>query len=218
MKIDKLLSPTKIKSFLNCKYLIVNDFYKEEKGLKKKDITKTNEIRFKKGFEHEDNYFEDLKKKYKKTINLKNPKKSQEERYQETLKAMKDGYDVIRSGFFIDGDWIGETDFLIRTDKKKSNFGDYSYEVYDTKNTKKAKTEHVIQVGVYCIMLEKIQGVKPDEFHIVLKDFKIETIKLKNVYNYILFNKDRYQNFLSDHSLKEFVLFFQFHSISLVLA
>ena len=198
MKANKFLSPTKIKSFLNCKYLIVNDFYKEEKGLKKKDITKTNEIRFKKGFEHEDNYFEDLKKKYKKTINLKNSKTSQEERYQETLKAMKDGYDVIRSGFFIDGDWIGETDFLIRTDKKKSNFGDYSYEVYDTKNTKKAKTEHVIQVGVYCIMLEKIQGVKPDEFHIVLKDFKIETIKLNNVYNYILFNKDRYQNFLKN--------------------
>lgn len=193
-----LLSPTKIKSFLNCKYTVVNDFYKEERGLKKKDISKTNELRFKKGFEHEDKYFETLKKKYKKTINVKNPKKNQKERYQDTIKAMKEGYDVIRGGFFFDGDWIGETDFLIKTDKKKSNLGDYSYEVYDTKNTKKAKNDHVIQVGVYCIMLEKIQGVLPDEFHIVLKECKVETIKLKNVYNYVLFNKDRYQNFIEN--------------------
>ena len=71
-------------------------FHAEERGLKKKVISKTDELRFKKGFEHEDKYFETLKKKYKKTINVKNPKKNHKERYQDTIKAMKEGYDVIR--------------------------------------------------------------------------------------------------------------------------
>ena len=198
MSIKSLFSPSKIKSFLNCKYILVNDFYKDEKDLKKKKISKTNELRFKKGFDHEDKYFALLKKKYKKTINLRDPKKKNEERFKETIDAMKKGYDVIRSGFFIDEDWIGETDFLIKTDKKKSKLGDYSYEIYDTKNSNKVRDDHVIQVGVYCVMLEKIQGVLPEKFYIVLKDHHIEPIKLSNVYNYVLFNKDRFQNYIEN--------------------
>ena len=73
MSIKSLFSPSKIKSFLNCKYILVNDFYKEEKDLKKKKISKTNELRFKKGFDHEDEYFALLKKKIQKNNQFKRP-------------------------------------------------------------------------------------------------------------------------------------------------
>ena len=63
--------------------------------------------------------------------------------------------------------------FLIINKDLKSKFGDYSYEVIDTKNSNKPKPDHIIQLGMYTYMLEEAQGILPKRFTIVLKD-KIE--------------------------------------------
>ena len=84
---------------------------------------------------------------------------------------MKEGFEVIRGGVLKDKEWFGETDFLIR-ENTKSKFGDYSYVVYETKNTNKTKVDHIIQAGVYCDMLEQAQGLRPKTFSIVLTSQK----------------------------------------------
>ena len=48
-------------------------------------------------------------------------------------------------------------ELLIILKNLKSKFGDYSYEVIDTKNTSRVKVDHVIQVGMYTYLLEQIQ-------------------------------------------------------------
>ena len=122
----KFFTPTKIKNFLNCKYIVYNEFYKKDLGISKKQKTKNDELRLKKGNEHEDNYFLQLKKKYKKTIDLKKNNLDYSKRFKETLMAMQDGYEVIRGGVLIQEDWVGETDFLIKTTDLKSKLINFS--------------------------------------------------------------------------------------------
>ena len=48
---------------------------------------------------------------------------------------MKEGWEVIHGGYLKRGKWRGEFDFLIINRDLKPKFGDYSYEVIDTKNS-----------------------------------------------------------------------------------
>ena len=162
------------KNYLNCKYKIYNEFYQEKLGLKRREDSESDKLRFAKGIQFENNYFEELKKKYSKVIDLKrNDKKTtQEDIAKKTIECMKEGYEVIRGGYLIDEKWKGEFDFLEINKKIKSKLGNYSYEVSDTKNTSKVKSDHIFQVVIYDNLLEKIQGVKSKDFHIILKEMK----------------------------------------------
>ena len=56
-------TPSFFKKYLQCKYIIFNEHNEEKLGLKRKEITKSDDLRFKKGFKHEKEYFNFLKKK-----------------------------------------------------------------------------------------------------------------------------------------------------------
>ena len=185
-----------IKNYLNCEYIIFNEINEKKLNLKKKDKTISSELRFKKGNIHEDNYLQLLKSKYKKVIDIKNLKISREEKFDKTISCMKEGYEIIRGGYLKKDKWIGEFDFLEINKKLPSKFGNYSYEVLDTKNTSKAKTDHIIQIGMYTFLLESIQGVLPKIFTIVLKDMKKEVVQLNQVYEFFKINKEKYEHFV----------------------
>ena len=185
-----------IKNYLNCEYIIFNEINEKKLNLKKKEKTISSELRFKKGNIHEDNYLQLLKSKYKKVIDIKNLKISREEKFDKTISCMKEGYEIIRGGYLKKDKWIGEFDFLEINKKLPSKFGDYSYEVLDTKNTSKAKTDHIIQIGMYTFLLESIQGVLPKIFTIVLKDMKKEVVQLNQVYEFFKINKEKYEHFV----------------------
>ena len=108
---------------------------------------------------------------------------------------MKLGFDIIRGGYLKDGNGMENLIFL-RKQNIKSNFGDYSYEVIDTKNTLGVKTDHIIQVGMYSYLLEKAQGVLPKSFYILLKDSKKEEIKLSQVGDFFKESKIQYEDFI----------------------
>ena len=185
-----------IKNYLNCEYIIFNEINEKKLNLKKKEKTISSELRFKKGNIHEDNYLQLLKSKYKKVIDIKNLKISREEKFDKTISCMKEGYEIIRGGYLKKDKWIGEFDFLEINKKLPSKFGNYSYEVLDTKNTSKAKTDHIIQIGMYTFLLESIQGVLPKIFTIVLKDMKKEVVQLNQVYEFFKINKEKYEHFV----------------------
>ena len=191
-----LYSPSMIKNYLNCEYIIFNEINEKKLNLKKKEKTISSELRFKKGNIHEDNYLQLLKSKYKKVIDIKNLKISREEKFDKTISCMKEGYEIIRGGYLKKDKWIGEFDFLEINKKLPSKFGNYSYEVLDTKNTSKAKTDHIIQIGMYTFLLESIQGVLPKIFTIVLKDMKKEVVQLNQVYEFFKINKEKYEHFV----------------------
>ena len=81
-------------------------------------------------------------------------------RFNETIRAMEKGYDLIYHAYLVDGDLRGEADFLIKCDTP-SDLGDYSYEVYDTKITRNLRPRHVTQITAYSDMLGKIQKLLP---------------------------------------------------------
>lgn len=109
---------------------------------------------------------------------------------------MKEGYEVIRGGYFIDNKWKGEFDFLEINRNVKSKLGDYSYDVLDTKNTNKVKPDHIFQVAIYAELLEKVQGIQSKNFYIVLKQMKKEGMKLNSVSDFVQMQKKKFEKFI----------------------
>ena len=58
------------------------------------------------------------------------------------------------------GNLAGFADFLIKVDKP-SDLGNYSYEVSDTKLSRKAKAKFLVQLSFYSKLLAAVQGVAP---------------------------------------------------------
>ena len=193
-----LYSPSILKSYLSCKYIIFNEVNEKKLNLKKIELTKNDQLRLEKGNIHEKNYLKELKKKYKKVIDLKKSDLSKDEKVSKTIQAMKEGWEVIHGGYLKRDKWRGEFDFLIINKNFKSKFGDYSYEVIDTKNSNKPKPDHVIQLGMYTYMLEGTQGVLPKKFTIVLKDLVREDVQVNQVNEFFKTHRENYEKFASN--------------------
>ena len=181
--------------FINCRHIILNEF--KNKKSTDEERTISEKLRLEKGLLHELNYFKELSKKYKKIKNIKNLKNlSRKEKISETIKALNNGYELIYGGWLQSDKWSGEIDFLEINTKKKSNLGNWSYEVIDTKYSSRVKSDHIYQVSLYSFLINEAQGFLPENFYILLKDKSKEAIKLKDVYETFLVHKTSYENFI----------------------
>ena len=189
-------SPTMLVNYVNLKHFITDEFGDEILNLKKSERTIAENLRLEKGLIHEKDYFNELSKKYKKIKNIKKLKDlSKEEKIKETIQALKNGYELVYGGWLASGNWRGELDFLEINKTVKSNFGDWSYEITDTKNTSKVKKDHIYQISLYSFLLKEAQGILPKNFYILLKDKKKEIVRLSEVYDIFLEQKLSFENF-----------------------
>ncbi len=193
-----LFSPTMLKKYLGCKYIIFNEINEKKLNLKKIELNINDKLRFEKGNQHEKNYLKELKKKYKKVLDLKKPDLTREEKISKTIQAMKEGWEIIHGGWLKKDKWTGEFDFLIINKELKSKFGDYSYEVIDTKYSNKPKPDHIIQLGMYTYMLENTQGVLPKRFTIVLKNMVREDVQVNQVNEFFKIHRENYEKFVGN--------------------
>ena len=192
-------SPTMLVNFINYKHFITDEFNEKIFNLKKSEKTIVDNLRIEKGLIHEEEYFNELKKKYKKVKNIKKLKNlSKEEKIKETISALKGGYELIYGGWLASENYIGECDFLEINKHVNSDLGSWSYEVTDTKNSSKVKKEHIYQVSLYSYLLKQAQGTLPQNFYILLKDKKKEVIKLKEVFDIFLLHKKNFENFIKN--------------------
>ena len=83
---------------------------------------------------------------------------------QATLAAMQLGADVVYQAALSLLPFTGYADFLVKVEGK-SRFGDFYYQVWDTKLAKTLKPYVVVQLCCYAEMLEALQGRRPT--HIV---------------------------------------------------
>lgn len=111
-----------------------------------------------KGFEHEARVVEALRARYGEVVEITN-QGSPDQCMQLTLDAMAAGAPVIFQAALTDGRWIGYPDFLVRKAAKED--GVWRYEPEDAKLAKKAKAEHLLQLGVYGALLEHVTGHRP---------------------------------------------------------
>jgi predicted RecB family nuclease len=197
-----LHSPTMLKNYLSCEYIVYNEKNEKDLGLTRKERSASDAARLNKGNEHEKIVFNEFKKKFKNIADIKNKKISREDKISETLKAIKEGADLIYGGFLNYDEWIGEFDFLIKDPNIKTEFGNYGYEIVDAKNTTKPKADHIVQLGMYSLMLEHHQKQMPQYVSIALKDNIIERIKTSEIYEFFNYNKDKYEEFLKKKLIK----------------
>ena len=116
-----------------------------------------------KGEEFEKGYINQLRESGKTVVEIS--RGNAEEAVVKTLNAMRQGVDVIYQARLELDAWNGWADFLIKVEKQ-SKFGDWSYEVMDTKLSKETRAGAILQISLYSEMLEQLQGCKPEFMHI----------------------------------------------------
>lgn len=128
------------------------------------------EVLEKRGREHEAAYVKFLESKGLSTIDLRG------KGLKDTLLAMAKGVDIIVQVTLGDSKWLGTTDILSKV-PGKSKFGEWSYEIQDTKLAQNTKATTVLQLCVYTDLLSKIQESTPVRMHVIKpgEDFPAET-------------------------------------------
>ena len=108
---------------------------------------------------------------------------TQEKKRESTLKAMQDGVEVIVQARLEKAPFAGYADFLLKV-PGTSLFGDYRYEVWDSKLSKSSKASFLIQLCCYADMLEAIQGVLPPQVVVVLGNGDLSLNRTSDFYYY----------------------------------
>ena len=192
------ISPSDLNNFVSCKYHAFNDLNEHVKKLKKKDPSEDMKLWRRYGDEHEAKHLKLLKEKYSNNITI-DPTKSDEDRFNNTIDAIKKGFDLIYKAYFIEDQFRGEADFLIKTNVK-SDLGDYSYEVYDTKVTKNLKPKHVLQITAYSYLISKITGVLPKQMYLIDGKSEYHTYKVHEFLDYFNFTKNKFEDFIKEEN------------------
>jgi len=134
-----------------------------------------------KGLAHEDNFTETLKAEGHQVLETK--RATVKQMANATIRAMQEGREIITQGYLVHERFAGFADFLVKV-PGASGLGDYHYEVWDTKLSKKLKPYFAIQLCCYADMLEQIQGVRPQYITVVLGDDERKRLSVDHYFVY----------------------------------
>ncbi len=136
-----------------------------------------------KGIAHEDSLAAQFEEKGFTVLNLANEKT--DKLAEPTLRAMQDGVDVIAQARLAKDEFAGFADFLVKV-PGSSDFGDFHYEIWDTKLARSVKPTFVIQLCCYAEMLEVIQGVLPKNIVVALGSKEEIRLRTSDYFHYYL--------------------------------
>ncbi len=112
-----------------------------------------------------------------------------------TFTAMQNGIDIIYQANLELLPFRGYADFLVKVEGQ-SIFGDYHYEVWDSKLAKTVKPYFLIQLCSYAEMLEAIQGRRPEYITVILGNQEHKRFRTADYYYF--YQKLKY-HFLTTH-------------------
>ena len=163
------LSATDLSNFLGCRHRTALDI---AAALSKRTRPRFHDplfdILIKRGVEHEKSYVDSLRAQEQTIVDLSHIE-HRDDLVLQTIEAMRRGVDAIVQGGLRDGRWFGKPDVLCRV-LKPSEFGDWSYEIIDTKLSRETRGGTILQLGLYSEMLRLAQSVEPEYFHVVTPD------------------------------------------------
>ncbi len=192
-----IYSASDLVNYLLCPSVTAYDIQNLESPLQKTPDDDYVKILQQKGFEHENNYFEELSQNFPNVVDIaSSSKNSNETALKDTRKALESGMDIIFQAFLKDEDRIGHIDFLRKVDKP-SVLGAYSYEVIDTKLAKSATPKFIIQLCFYSDLLQRFQGELPENIHLKLGDGSYQSFRLKEYYAYYSSVLSRFKKFIT---------------------
>jgi predicted RecB family nuclease len=200
---DFILSPSDLTVFLACEHCTRLDIA-AARGERKKPVRDDPELDVitSRGGEHELRYLQHLKERGLEVAEIHTEARGPSgwrQAEEMTLAALRRGVDAIYQATFFDGRWLGFADFLCRVDGE-SSLGAFRYEVEDTKLARQVKASALLQTCAYSEFLAPIQGVSPDQVHIVLGDMTRRSFPLREYGAYYRAVKRRFEDTIADPS------------------
>ncbi len=135
------------------------------------------ELLVRRGTEHERKYVQLLIDQGKRVVEIPRPPQvSFLEARELSAAAMREGADAIVQAFLGDQTWAGFADILERAEIGPTRFGSWGYEIVDTKLARRVHPHVILQLGVYCELLDDLQGLVTERMHVILGDGSRQTI------------------------------------------
>src|SRR3954467_3275289 len=146
------LSPSDLNNFLACRHLTSLDLRRARGEITLDKAPRPDAALIaEKGQRHEEAFLDVLRAEGKQVVaiptldgNGTDPHTSA----HATERAMRAGAEVVYQAAFLDDDWIGYADFVIRVDEP-SDLGGWSYEAFDTKLARYPKPYFILQLAFY---------------------------------------------------------------------
>lgn len=173
------LSATDLVGHLNCGHLTGLDMQVVSGALQKPHHwDPLLEILRERGFIHEKAFIDHLTQTGIPSIKIEGVDIT-DDTVAQTKAAMESGIEVIIQGALRQGRWSGRADILRRVEKP-SRFGDWSYEIIDTKLARETKGGTVLQLCLYSDLLSQEQQCQPDYAYVVVpwSDFEPQSFRV----------------------------------------
>lgn len=188
-----LFSPTDLVNFLGCYHAIVLQLRSFSEAIQADDPSETDILLQRMGLAHETSYLQALEDQGK-TVARIPVNVPAAERIRQTSEAIRAGFDVVYQAALVQSQWGGFADFLIRTEQR-SDLGDFSYEVTDTKLARSPDPKHLVQLCVYSDLVAAIQGIAPCQTHLVLGDGQRVSFRVEDFASYVRHARKRFEVF-----------------------
>lgn len=190
----RLYSASDLVNFLGCAHATALDLRQLRAPVARRPDDEQAELLQEMGIAHERAFLERLRRDGR-TIADVPATGSVAERVALTRQALRDGPDVIYQGALYAPPWHGYSDFLLKVPGVASNFGDYAYDIADTKLARTAKPKHFIQLCIYAGLLQAEQGVPPPGLKVVLGTGITATVRTEDVRHYGTIARARFEVF-----------------------
>lgn len=145
------------------------------------------------GLIHERNYVSSLAAKGVKIVEL--AEFSGDDAVARSLEALRSGAQVVVQPSLKNDRWFGRPDLLCRVDTK-SEFGPWSYQVFDTKLAKETRGSTILQLALYSDLLGEIQKTIPEMFHVVTPSTiaPVQSFRVQDFSAYLRFIRRRLED------------------------
>jgi uncharacterized protein len=112
-----------------------------------------------------------------------------------TIDAMTQGVDVIVQARLELGQWMGLADILLKV-KGESKFGEWRYEVQDTKLAMNTRAGTILQLCLYTELLAEMQGSVPEKFHVIkpVENFEPDSYRFDDFKAYYRLTKKNFES------------------------
>ena len=150
------LSPSRLNDFLGCAHQAALQFA----GVPPEAADPVLELVRTTGFRHEAAVLARLEALHGPAVHIPTTNVSFAERVAATRQAVAGGAGLIYQAALADGPWLGYPDFLVRAGTTPG--GVPAWRPEDAKLARRAKGEHLLQLGIYAELLEAMFGIDVD--------------------------------------------------------
>ena len=189
-------SASDVVAFLGCQHRTALDLIDLDTKLTRAPVDEQMKLIQDKGYAHEDNFLASLKARGGRVVTLSSSG-SMDANLQATREAMASGADIVFQAALAKGDFMGYADFLIRVETP-SDFGNWSYEVADTKLAHRAQPKFLIQLAHYSELLANMQGAYPQHMHLMLGNRVERSFRVQDYLHYYRRLRQRFDAFLAN--------------------